>query len=433
MAQKKIPLPGLGEGVIEATVTRWLVQEGDAVEEDQPLVEIATDKVDTEVESPVAGTVVKILHDEGETVKVGEPLLLLEDGTPEETEGKVIEVGRVEEKVLEVPEGEKTDGLSENKGEREERMSGGRFLSPLVRKIAKEEGISGQELEGIAGSGSGGRLTKEDVLRWLAERGQNKRSPQEEEKKKEKASGIVSGDTGGEDYEVIEMDRVRRLIAGHMVESVRTAPHVTSFIEADVTGIVTWRERIKEDFFRREGEKITFTPVFLEAVAQVLREMPMVNISVDGTRILRKKHINIGMATALPDGNLIVPVIHDADRKSLPGLVKEVNDLASRARAGALKPHEIKGGTFTVTNFGTFRNLTGTPIINQPESAILGIGAILKKPAVVETPQGDALAVRHLVILSLSYDHRVIDGALGGRFLQRLAEHLESFDTARPI
>ncbi len=433
MAKREIPLPGLGEGVIEATITRWLVKEGVEVEEDQPLVEIATDKVDSEVVSPVEGTVVKILQEEGATVKVGEGLLLIEDGSAEETGKVVTDIEKIEEKILEDTKQEKKESSPERKKEkRSGKGSPGLFLSPLVRKIAKEEHISEEELAGIAGSGAGGRITKEDVLKWLEERKTVERSPARQAGKKEEPVSESTA-SGGDDFEVIEMDRVRRIIAEHMVESVRTAPHVTSFIEVDVTGLVNWRDRIKDDYFRREGEKITFTPVFLEAVAQVLREMPMVNISVDGTRILRKKHINIGMATALPDGNLIVPVIHDADRMSLPGLVKAVNDLASRARSGALKPHEIRGGTFTVTNFGTFRNLTGTPIINQPESAILGIGAILKKPAVVETPQGDALAVRYMVILSLSYDHRVIDGALGGRFLQRLADHLEAFDTARRI
>ncbi len=433
MAQKEIPLPGLGEGVIEATVTRWLVKEGEPVEEDQPLVEIATDKVDSEVVSPVEGTVIKILREEGATVKVGEALLLIEDGSPEEVDKKEISVGKVEEKILEDTRPEEKVDRPERKQEEPRKVSQGRFLSPLVRKIAKEENISEEELAGIAGSGAGGRITKEDVLKWLEERKTAGIPPVKKAEKIKEEPEREGAAAGGEDFEVIEMDRVRRIIAEHMVESARTAPHVTSFIEVDVTEIVNWRNRIKDDLFRREGEKITFTPIFIEAVAQVLREMPMVNISVDGTRILRKKHINIGMATALPDGNLIVPVIHDADQKSLPGLVKAVNDLAFRARSGALKPHEIRGGTFTVTNFGTFRNLTGTPIINQPESAILGVGAILKKPAVVETPQGDALAVRHLVILSLSYDHRVIDGALGGRFLQRLAEILESFDPDRRI
>ncbi len=433
MAQKEIPLPGLGEGVIEATVTRWLVKEGEPVEEDQPLVEIATDKVDSEVVSPVEGTVIKILQEEGATVKVGEALLLIEDGSPEEAGKKELSVGKVEEKILEDTRPEEKEDHTESRQEEPRKVPQGRFLSPLVRKIAKEENISEEELAGIAGSGAGGRITKEDVLKWLEERKTAEGPPAKKAEKIKKEPVHEGTAAGGDDYEVIEMDRVRRIIAEHMVESARTAPHVTSFIEVDVTEIVNWRNRIKDDLFRREGEKITFTPIFIEAVAQVLREMPMVNISVDGTRILRKKHINIGMATALPDGNLIVPVIHDADQKSLPGLVKAVNDLASRARGGTLKPHEIRGGTFTVTNFGTFRNLTGTPIINQPESAILGVGAIQKKPAVVETPQGDALAVRHLVILSLSYDHRVIDGALGGRFLQRLAENLESFDPARRI
>jgi 2-oxoglutarate dehydrogenase E2 component (dihydrolipoamide succinyltransferase) len=433
MAKREIPLPGMGEGVIEAVITRWLVEEGERVVEDQPLVEVATDKVDSEVVSPSEGRVIRFFHKEGDTVAVGAPLLLLEDNAPEETQAGVVSVGNVQEDLLKMPEKE---SAGEKGTEAEDKVAprpagpAGRSLSPLVRKIIREEGIGEDELAQITGSGVNGRITKEDVLGWLSQRKQRESKPpegNEEETPEDTSAGP------GDDHEMIKMDRVRRLIADHMVESVRRAPHVTSFIEVDVTAMVAWRERVKDEFFRREGEKLTFTPLFIEAVTQTLREMPMVNVSLEGEYILRKKHINIGMATALPDGNLIVPVIHDADRKSLAGLAREVNDLASRARKKELKPHEIQGGTFTVTNFGTFRNLTGTPIINQPESAILGIGAILKKPAVVQTQEGDAIAIRHLVILSLSYDHRIIDGALGGRFLQRLAEFLEGFDTSRSI
>ena len=433
MAKREIPLPGMGEGVIEAVITRWLVEEGERVVEDQPLVEVATDKVDSEVVSPSEGRVIRFFHKEGDTVAVGAPLLLLEDNAPEETQAGVVSVGNVQEDLLKIPEkegaGEKGTE-AEDKGVPRPAGPAGRSLSPLVRKIIREEGIGEDELAQITGSGVNGRITREDVLGWLSKRKQRESKPPEGN---EEGTPEDTSAGPGDDHEMIKMDRVRRLIADHMVESVRRAPHVTSFIEVDVTAMVAWRERVKDEFFRREGEKLTFTPLFIEAVTQTLKEMPMVNVSLEGDYILRKKHINIGMATALPDGNLIVPVIHDADRKSLAGLAREVNDLASRARKKELKPHEIQGGTFTVTNFGTFRNLTGTPIINQPESAILGVGAILKKPAVVQTQEGDAIAIRHLVILSLSYDHRIIDGALGGRFLQRLAEFLEGFDTSRSI
>ncbi len=441
MAVKEVVMPGLGEGVIEATVTRWLVGPGERVAEDDPLVEIATDKVDSEVVSPWNGVVKELLCEEGATVKVGAPLLRIEDGR-EEKEEERIAVKRVPREMLQDEKDEPKEEMKRTLHAPETGQEAAeigkepvgtaparRFLSPLVRKIAQEEGISEEELALIPGSGTHGRLTKKDLFGWLARR-----------KEHTKPEGMMASlarektvPAGDEDTEVIEMDRVRQLIARHMVESVRTAPHVTSFIEADVTAMVQWRERVKDAFLQREGEKLTYTPLFLEAAARVLREFPMINVSVEGTRILRKKRIHLGMATALPDGNLIVPVIRDADRKSLLGLVKEVNDLAQRARAGELKPEEIRGSTFTVTNFGTYRNLTGTPIINQPESAILGVGAILKRPAVVETPRGDAIAVRHLVILSLSYDHRIIDGALGGRFLQRLAEYLEGFDANRQI
>ncbi len=441
MAHREIPLPGMGEGVIEAVITRWLVKEGEQVEEEQPLVEVATDKVDSEVISPAAGKVVKILHPEGETVEVGKTLLIIKDDTPEEKKNEPLAgVGRISDEIVDISDTAEKTTEKEDKIEREERSDDHsvnqkkRFLSPLVRKIISEEGIREEELEDLVGSGINRRITKEDLLQWIAERKRPEKvtAGEKEESDQARHSSRDEGESSDE-YEVIEMDRVRRLIADHMVESVKRAPHVTSFIEVDVTAMVEWRSRIKDDFFKREGEKLTFTPLFIEAVAHTLREFPMVNVSVDGTRILRKKHINIGMATALPDGNLIVQVIRDADRKNLVGLAKEVNDLADRARKGKLKPAEIQGGTFTITNFGTFRNLTGTPIINQPESAILGVGAILKKPAVVATSHSDAIAVRHLVILSLSYDHRVIDGALGGRFLQRLAEYLEGFDTSRRV
>ena len=443
MSKLVITLPAMGEGVVEATITKWLVKEGEHVEEDQPVVEVATDKVDSEIPSPDDGIITKILKKEGDVPQVGEALAWLENEKQEENpdrEEVKVEVEKVKEELLQKKQEEEKE-IQELARDMKSRTPSGKFLSPLIRRIAKAEGISYDELDEIEGTGIDGRITKDDVMiRLEKKKGGSSRQagqktekepalePQTGEKVREpvKKAGNVVKET--EDEEVIEMDRVRRIIAEHMVYSKQTSPHVTSFIEADVTSLVRWREKIKNDFLQREGQKITYTPVFIQAAAMALRDFPMVNVSVDGTHIIRKKHIHIGMATALPNGNLIVPVIRNADQKNLLGLVKAVNDLAERARKNKLQPAEIQGGTFTITNFGTFRNLTGTPIINQPEAAILGIGAILKKPAVVETPQGDAIAVRHIMVLSLTYDHRVIDGALGGMFIERVATYLENFD-----
>jgi len=418
-------------------------------------VEVATDKVDSEIPSPDDGVITKIFFKEGDVPQVGDVLAWLENDKTEEKLDRpevMVEVEKVKEEILEEKEQEqKRDETVEVARDSASSTPAGKFLSPLIRKIAKTEKISPEELDRIEGTGLEGRITKDDVLKWLKETREDKSGVAPLSVKKEgttvsagiskenpdqktepaKMSGHVVSET--DDVEIIEMDRVRRIIAGHMVHSKQTSPHVTSFIEADVTGMVQWRDKVKDDFLQRTGQKITYTPLFIHAAAMALRDFPMVNVSVDGTRILRKKHINIGMATALPNGNLIVPVIKDADEKNLSGLTKVVNDLAVRARQNKLQPAEIQGGTFTITNFGTFRNLTGTPIINQPEAAILGVGAILKKPAVVETLHGDAIAIRHIIVLSITYDHRVIDGALGGRFLERVASYLENFDVNQSV
>ena len=445
MATVEITLPRMGEGVIEATITRWLVKAGDKVNEDDPIAEVATDKVDSEIPSPVSGVVSELRFREGDTAQVGQVLAVVEteqeqEPSPPELVEKEVERIRATEPPPPVVSRETV--MQEFAGDYPSKTPAGRFLSPLVRNIAKEENISPEEIDSITGQGKDGRLTKEDIMEYLARR---KRGTAAEvttepetipettapitETRKEPVAPVPEG-TGDE---IIEMDRVRRLIAEHMVNSVLTSPHVTSFIEADVTRLVVWRNKVKDTFFEREKQKFTFMPVFIEAAARALRDYPMVNVSLDGTRIIVKKRINIGMATALPGGNLIVPVVRDADEKSLVGLAKMVNDLASRARSNKLQPDEIQGGTFTITNFGTFDSITGTPIINQPQVAILGTGAIKKRPAVIETPEGEAIGIRHIIILSLAYDHRIIDGALGGLFLKRVADYLEGFDTKRSL
>jgi len=416
-----IILPAMGEGVIEATINKWLVKEGAEVKEDDPLVEVATDKVDSEIPSPSAGIIVEIRASEGSVVKVGDPIAILESSIavqPEEVKKIDKEVERIRETINAVRE-EKKEELQVSR-EMKSRTPSGKFLSPLVRNIAGQEGISYSELDKVTGTGMDGRITRDDILRLLDER-KKKSSEAERKVEKEVRPAASQGD------EIIEMDRVRKLIAEHMVMSKRTSPHVTSFIDADVTRMISWRNSIKEKFLAREGQKLTLTPIFIDAVARALIDFPMINISVDGNNIIKKKNINIGMATALPDGNLIVPVIKNANEKNLTGLARAVNDLAERARSNKLKPDEITGGTFTVTNFGTYNNLSGTPIINQPQAAILGTGAVRKMPAVVETPDGDVIGIRHIMILSLSYDHRVIDGALAGRFLNRIKEILENY------
>jgi 2-oxoglutarate dehydrogenase E2 component (dihydrolipoamide succinyltransferase) len=426
MARMNIILPAMGEGVIEATINKWLVSEGTLVKEDEPLVEVATDKVDSEVPAPMEGTLVSIIAREGTVAKIGEVIAIIESSrvqTSEESAKVAKEVERVRETIAEVKSEKKE--VAELSHDLKSRTPSGKFISPLVRSIAAKEGISYNELDMLKGTGMDGRITKEDISALLDSR---KKAPETAgQARSEEPSSVKVSETRSSGDEVIPMDRVRKIIAEHMVLSKRTSPHVTSFIDADVTRLVNWRNLHKDKFFAAEGQKLTMTPIFIDAAARSLYEFPMVNISVEGDNIIRKKNINIGMATALPDGNLIVPVIKNANEKNLTGLAKAVNDLAERARANKLKPDEITGGTFTITNFGSYNNLAGTPIINQPQAAILGTGVIRKTPAVVETPEGDMIAIRHIMILSLSYDHRVIDGALAGRFLHRIKEILENY------
>ena len=439
MARVDILLPAMGEGVIEATITKWLVEEGARVEEDDPIVEVATDKVDTEIPSPASGILTGIAFREGDIPKVGDLLAYIESNGTESSSEESVKLVEADYLEVKAAASDTTIGSAHDEfivSEMKSRTPEGKYLSPLVRKIAQEKNISHAELDGIKGSGMDGRITKDDLLRFAGRRDTQPGidtagsaytvDRDESHEAKPKVEPKISRFTDSGD-EIIEMDRIRKLIAEHMVNSKRTSPHVTAFIDVDVTDLVNWRNLVKESFLKKEGVKLTLTPIFLEATARILRQLPMVNVSVDGTNIIRKKNINIGMATALPDGNLIVPVIKKADEKSLIGLAREVSDLASRARKNQLKPDEIQGGTFTITNYGTVGNLMGTPIINQPQSAILGIGSVRKVPAVIETPSGDAIGIRQILYLSLSYDHRVIDGALGGMFLKQLKENLESF------
>jgi 2-oxoglutarate dehydrogenase E2 component (dihydrolipoamide succinyltransferase) len=436
MAKFEILMPKMGESIIEATITKWLKGKGDHIVEDESLAEIATDKVDSEIPSPVEGTITEIKFKEGDVVPVGQVIAIIDlEGGEAEAEPAKEEKQEPVKTVPVVTESEPAvETAPASASSSESYTPSGRFYSPLVKSIAKQENISLRELDSITGSGKDGRVTKQDILDYLKHRipGQAIPAPAAIPSKPApsyEAPKVVT-DTGDE---VFEMDRMRRLIADHMVMSKHVSPHVTSFIDVDVTSIVTWREKMKDSFLKREGEKLTYTPVLIEASAMILKEFPRVNASVDGYNIIHRKKVNIGMATALPNGNLIVPVIRNADQKNLLGIVKDVNDLANRARNNSLLPDEIQGGTFTVTNFGTFDSLTGTPVINQPQVAILGIGAIRKQPVVLETPQGDVIAIRHIMILSLAYDHRIVDGALGGMFLRRMKEWLENWDAGRAI
>jgi 2-oxoglutarate dehydrogenase E2 component (dihydrolipoamide succinyltransferase) len=426
-------MPKMGESIMEATILNWVKNVGDTIEIDETIIEIATDKVDSEIPSPVAGTLSKILFNVNDVVPIGTVIALIDTGGP----GSVVEPTITEIKTAEAPI-QASQQATEIKVEPiSEKTESDRFYSPLVKNIAKEEGISVSEMDKIPGSGQEGRLTKNDLLAYLKTRSQ----PQQESARpasipaqpvqsqiKSAPATSMSGDV-----EIIEMDRMRKLIADHMVMSKHVSPHVTSFVEVDMTNIVRWREKVKKDFNSKYGQNITFTPIFIDAVVKAIRDYPMINCSVDGTTIMRKKNINIGMAAALPSGNLIVPVIKDADNMNLIGLTKTVNDLAGRAKTNQLKPEEIQGGTFTITNVGSFGNIMGTPIINQPQVAIMAIGAIKKKPAVLETADGDVIAIRHMMFLSLSYDHRVVDGMLGGSFLRRTADYLEAFDINQSI
>ena len=427
MARMNVLLPAMGEGVIEATVNKWLVSEGSVVNEDDPIVEVATDKVDSEIPSPVKGKIVSIIASEGSVTKVGDILAIIESEivqTKEEVKKIKKEVERIRETIESVKlEENETKALAHDM---KSRTPSGKFISPLVRSIASREGLSYSDLDKTNGSGMDGRLTKDDILNHIGKRRKELESAKSAETPKD-AKADIGDENKSHGDEIIPMDRVRKLIAEHMVMSKRTSPHVTSFIDADVTRLVNWRNANKEKFFAAEGQKLTLTPIFIDAVARALYEFPMVNISIEGSNIIKKKNINIGMATALPDGNLIVPVIKNANEKNLTGLAKAVNDLADRARNSKLKPDEITGGTFTITNFGSYNNLAGTPIINQPQAAILGTGVVRKTPAVIETPDGDMIAIRQIIILSLSYDHRAIDGALAGKFLQKVKEILENY------
>ena len=427
MARMNIILPAMGEGVIEATINKWLVAEGSRINEDDPLVEVATDKVDSEVPSPSSGTLISIIVKEGSTAKIGDVLAILENDdikTEEESKKVEKEVERIR-KTIETIKHEDNE-VSVLSNEMKSRTPSGKFLSPLVRSIAAREAISYSDLDKTEGTGMDGRLTKDDIFKIIENRNKAAEAAKASAMVKDLKKNISSENQSLGD-EVIPMDRIRRLIAEHMVKSKRTSPHVTSFIDADVTRLMNWRNSVKNKFLEAEGQKLTLTPIFIDAAARALYEFPMINISVEDNNIIKKKNINIGMATALPDGNLIVPVIKNANEKNLTGLAKAVNDLAERARNNKLKPDEITGGTFTITNFGSYDNLAGTPIINQPQAAILGTGVVRKTPSVIETPDGDMIAIRQIIILSLSYDHRVIDGALAGKFLHKIKEILENY------
>lgn len=431
MAKYELKLPRMGESVAEATITNWLKKIGETVEAEEGIVEVATDKVDTEVISEVSGVLVEIRFQPDEVVKVGEVMAILEtdavQGVKEEKIAKSIEQEIVEIKNTTLHNEFPQTNFSEAK----------RFYSPLVKSIAKKEGISLQELEQIKGTGVENRVTKQDIFNYLENRTQQALKTAVQTTKSQTLQSEISNERKTEltqkGDELIEMSRMGKLIAEHMVHSKHTSPHVQSFTEVDVTRIWNWRNKVKKAFETREGEKFTFTPIFMEAVAKALIDFPMMNISLEGTTIIKKKNINIGMATALPDGNLIVPVIKNADQLSLRGMTKIVNDLANRARNNALKPDDIQDGTYTVTNIGSFGNVFGTPIINQPQVGILAIGAIRKVPAVIETPEGDVIGIRYKMMLSHSYDHRVVNGALGGMFVQRVAEYLEKWDMNREL
>ncbi|MDT0686753.1 dihydrolipoamide acetyltransferase family protein [Autumnicola psychrophila] len=445
MAKFELKLPQMGESVAEATITGWLKEVGDTIEADEPVIEIATDKVDSEIPSEVEGKLVEKLFEVDDVVQVGQTIAIIEtegeissdedlfddnDDDEDYVRDEEVSINEVEASVEQAKEVTSASNFSDSS----------RFYSPLVRNIAKEEGINFEELEQIKGTGKDERVTKNDILDYLKNRS-NKTAASKPTSNGQRVetsgleSAVAKQDSAvrsGED-EIIEMTRMGKMIAHHMIESVQKSAHVQSFIEVDVTNIWNWRNKHKEEFLKREGEKLTFTPIFMEAVAKAIRDFPLINISLDGDNVIKKKNINLGMAAALPDGNLIVPVIKNADRLNLVGMAKAVNDLASRAKMNKLKPDEIQGGTYTVTNVGTFGSIMGTPIINQPQVAILALGAIRKVPAVIETPDGDFIGIRHKMILSHSYDHRVVNGALGGQFVQRVAQYLEDYDKDREI
>lgn len=443
MAQVEIRLPKMGESVTEATITNWLKNVGDNVDMDEPLVEVATDKVDNELPSEAKGTLVKIFFEKDQVAQVGDVIAIIStDG------GAVVESTSAPE-VVSTPA--TTAPVVQNAVVSSVVAAGSnKFYSPLVRSIADKEGISGSELDSIAGTGQEGRVTKKDILAFVANRGSQPVAVAPVASAPAPAAvatPAMNTPTGTAAFlnvkepvvlpmpgdEIIEMDRMRKMISDHMVMSKHVSPHVTSFVEADVTNIVNWRNKVKKEFEKREGESITFTPIFMEAIAKAIKDFPMINVAVNGNQIIKRKDINLGMATALPSGNLIVPVVKNADRLNLTGLAKAVNELARNARNNKLKPEDIQGGTYTVTNVGTFGNVMGTPIINQPQVAILALGAIRKVPAVIETPEGDFIGIRQKMFLSHSYDHRVVDGSLGGMFVRRVADYLEQFDVNREL
>jgi 2-oxoglutarate dehydrogenase E2 component (dihydrolipoamide succinyltransferase) len=428
MATFDIVMPKMGESIIEATITKWLKNEGDKIELDDPIVEIATDKVDSEIPSPVEGTLVKIKYKIGDVVAVGEIIAVIEiDAEPSVSQDKTPapektkDVQNIRAAKTETPAQVLTGQVPEES--LPESRTSSRFYSPLVKNIAKQENLTFADLDKITGTGKDDRVTKQDLLDYISKRKATVKAPPV-------SAPAVS--FSGED-QIIEMDRIRQLISAHMVKSVQTSPHVTSFMEADMTKAAVWREKNKEAFQNRENGKLTFTPIFIEAIAKAVRDYPLVNVSVDNTRIIVHKNINVGMAVALPNYNLIVPVVKNADQKSLLGIVRDVNDLASRARLNKLIPDEIAGGTISITNLGSFGTLLGAPIINQPQTAIIAAGAIKKRPVVIESAEGDSIAIRHMMFISITFDHRVIDGALGGQFLSRLVHYLENFDLNQTI
>ena len=431
MSRFEIKLPKMGESVAEATITSWLKNVGDPVELDEAIVEIATDKVDSEVPSEVEGTLVEILFDPDSVVAVGETIAIIETSDPSIESTDVKETSNDKDVVVDLENQIETIKESIDIPKTSE---SGKFYSPLVRNMAKQEQVSIEELNAIVGTGKDGRVTKTDMLAFIENRKTPIVSPAKPADQVSKTKTVakvpkatIPVSVNGED-EIIEMTRMGKLVAHHMIDSVQTSAHVQSFIEVDVTNIVEWRTKIKDQFFAREGEKITYTPIFMKAVAETIREFPMINITVDGDKIIKKKSINLGMAAALNDGNLIVPVIKNADFLNLVGMTKAVNDLATKARSGSLSPDDIQGGTYTVTNVGGFGSVFGTPIINQPQVAILALGAVRKVPAVIETPEGDFIGIRHKMFISHSYDHRVVNGALGGMFIKSIKEKLEAWD-----
>ncbi len=433
MALVEMVMPKMGESIMEATILGWLKKEGDVIEQDESVLEVATDKVDTEVPATHGGVLKEILAKEGDVIEVGKPICVIATDGGEESPATPEAIEDVKQEVPEPVEAEATEApvvaepISSNGSSTLAKSDGERFYSPLVRNIAKQENIPMTELATVPGSGKSGRVTKKDILAYVQTRTVGTPAVAAPVADTPAPTPAPVAPVSGQD-EIIEMDRMRKLIAERMVDSKRISPHVTSFVEADVTSIVYWRNRVKNEFKQREGDNLTFTPIFIEAVVRAIKDYPMINVQVDGDRIIKKADINIGLAVALPTGNLIVPVIRNADQLSLLGLAKQVNDLARRARENKLKPDELSGGTFTISNVGSFGNVMGTPIIMQPQVGILALGAIAKKPSVIETEFGDAIGIRHKMFLSHSYDHRVVDGALGGMLVRRVADYLEKFD-----